>query len=209
MKAGVQMIRLGLPKGRMASESDRFCDALGVKTRTGVLSYRAMVDSLAVAIYLMKAPDVARLLANNLLDLGLAGDEWLMEAGIRPDRRYFETRSYEAFVCLLMARGDPRPLSRIRSVVTPYPNLARSLLSDMASGSEIMAVSGSSEAMVPDMADACIDVVETGTSAALNALVIRRSFEHVTTHLVRSERCDSAVVAPVVELLAQALDVAR
>lgn len=203
------MIKLGLPKGRMASASDRFCDALGVKTRAGVLKYRTMVCGLPVSIYLMKAADVAHLLKKNLLDLGLIGDEWLMETDIRPDGRCFETRSYEALVCLLMARDDFRPFSCIRSVVTPYPNLARRLLGDMASRSEIMAISGSSEAMVPDIADACIDIVETGTSADLNSLVIRRSFAHVTTHLVRSERCDSTVVAPVVELLADARDFAR
>ena len=203
------MIRLGLPKGRMALESDRFCSALGVKVKPGVLSYKTTVGSLEISILLMKAPDVARLLTRNLLDLGLTGDEWLMETGASPDRRCFEARSYQASVCLLMAEDDPRPPWGIRSVVTPYPNLARSLLSETAPDSEIMAVSGSSEALVPDIADACIDVVETGTSAALNALVIRRSFNHVTTHLVRSEQCDSTVVAPIIELLAGTMEGAR
>jgi ATP phosphoribosyltransferase len=209
MRIGVSVIKLGLPKGRMASESDRICDALGVKTRAGMLKYTTITCGVPVSIYLMKAPDIARLLVKNLLDLGLTGDEWLMETGVSPGRRCFETRSYEAFVCLLMARDAFRPFSDIRSVVTPYPNLARSLLGDLASRSEIMAISGSSEAMVPDMADACIDVVETGTSAALNSLVIRRSFTHVTTHMVRSARCDSTAVAPVVELLADARGLAR
>jgi len=160
----------------MASESDRFCGVLGVKLRVGVLSYRAMVGSLPVSVHLMKAPDVARLLSKNLLNLGLTGDEWLMEAGVSPDHRCFEARSYEASICLLMARNDHRPLSRVRFVVTPYPNLARSLLRGTAPGSVIMAVGGSTEALVPDIADACVDVEETGTSAALNALAIRRTF---------------------------------
>jgi ATP phosphoribosyltransferase len=203
------MIRIGLPKGRMMSEADRFCSALDVKVELGVLSYKTMVGRLEVSIFLMKAPDVARLLRRNLLDLGLTGDEWLMETGAPAHRRCFETRSYEAAVCLLMAEDDPRPVRRIRSVVTPYPNLARSLLTETAPDAEIMAVSGSSEALVPDIADACLDVVETGASAALNALVIRRSFEHVTTHLVRSEECDPRVVAPIVELLADAQRLAR
>jgi ATP phosphoribosyltransferase len=94
-------------------------------------------------------------------------------------------------------------------VVTPYPNLARNLLRDVAPDSEIMAVSGSTEALVPGIADACLDVVETGASAALNALVVRRSFEQVTTHLVRSGECDPRVVAPVVELLADAQRLAQ
>jgi ATP phosphoribosyltransferase len=144
-----------------------------------------------------------------MLDLGLTGDEWLMETGTDPDRRCFEARPYMASLCLLMAESDPRPPWCIRSVVTPYPNVARRLLSRAAPDSEIIPVRGSTEALVPDIADACVDVVETGTSAALNSLVIRESFDQVTTHLVRSEACDPLTVAPVVELLAEAQGLVR
>jgi ATP phosphoribosyltransferase len=94
----------------MVSQADRFCGALGVKVEPGVLSYQTMAGGLAVSIFLMKAPDVVWLLRRNLLDLGLTGDEWLMETGAPAHRRCFETRSYEASVCLLMAEGDGRPL---------------------------------------------------------------------------------------------------
>jgi len=203
------MIRIGLPKGRMALETGRFCSALGIQMRPGVLRYRTTIGRTDVSVLLLKAADVARLLRRNILDLGLTGDEWLLETGIPLDHRCFEARSYEASICLLMAQGDVRPLRRIRSVVTPYPNLARSLTSGGAPYSRIMAVSGSSEALVPDVADACIDLVETGSSAALNDLVVRRSFEHVTTHLVRSGECDSTAVAPIIERLAGAQELVR
>ena len=198
------MIRIGLPKGRMAAESAAFCGVLGIQLRPGVLRYRTAVGDLDLAILLLKAPDVARLLRRNQLELGVAGDEWLLEAGAPPGHRCFETRSYAASVCLLTARDDPRPPGRIRSVATPYPNLARRLLGTVAPGSEIIAVSGSTEALVPDVADACLDLVETGTSAALNGLAVRRCFANATTHLARSAACDPALVAPVVGLLAGA-----
>ena len=203
------MIRIGLPKGRMAPESARLCDALGIQVRPGTLRYRAAAAGLDISILLLKAPDVARLLRRNLLEFGLIGDEWLMETGTPPGQRCFETRSYVASVCLLAAADDPRPLGRLRSVATPYPNLARRLLSDTAPDAEILAVSGSSEALVPDIADACFDLVETGASAMLNSLAVRRCFGDVTTHLVRSEACDPAMVAPVVGLLGGAREVVR
>jgi ATP phosphoribosyltransferase len=203
------MIRFGLPRGRLAAQSDRFCDALGVTIKPGVLSYRASAGGHEISVLLLKAPDVARLLRRNVLDLGLTGDEWLMETSADPRCRCFEARCYLASVCLLMARGDERPLWRIRSVVTPYPNLARRLLADIAPHSEIIAVRGSSEALVPGIADACIDLVETGASAALNSLVIRKSFEQVTTHLVRSQASDPLTVAPVVDVLAQTQGLVR
>lgn len=203
------MIRLGLPKGRMASDTARFCAALGVEMRDGVLSYRATVGDMPVCVYLMKAPDVARLLQKGLLDLGLAGDEWLLETGAALSRRCFETRSYTASICLLMASGDPRPSRHIRSVATPYPSLTRRLLASTAPGCDVLPVAGSTEALVPDIADACVDVVETGTSAVLNALAIRESFRDVTTHLVRSEHSDPAAIAPVISLLAATMETAR
>jgi ATP phosphoribosyltransferase len=112
-------------------------------------------------------------------------------------------------VCLLMADDDPRPPRSIRSVATPYPNLARGLLRGVAPDAEVIAVNGSTEALVPDIADASLDLVETGTSAALNSLVVRRSFNYVTTHLARSGLCNPAPVAPVVRLLADAREAVR
>lgn len=203
------MIRIGLPKGRMAAESAAFCGALGIQLRPGVLRYRASAGGLDIAILLLKAPDVARLLRRNRLDLGVAGDEWLMETGAPPGHRCFQTRSYAATVCLLTREDDPRPPARLRSVATPYPNLARRLLGRAAPHAEIIAVSGSAEALVPDVADACLDLVETGTSAALNCLAVRRCFATVTTHLARSEACDPFAVAPVIGLLARAQEAAR
>jgi ATP phosphoribosyltransferase len=203
------VIKIGLPKGRMAAESARFCGALGVQVRPGVLRYLTAVGGLDVAILLVKAPDVARLLRRNLLDLGLTGDEWLMETGVSADLRCFEARSYVASVCLLMAEWDERPPRSVQSVATPYPNLARNLLRGIAPEAKVMAVSGSSEALVPDIADACLDLVETGTSAALNSLVVRRSFIRVTTYLARSGACNLVTVAPIVGLLADAQEAVR
>jgi ATP phosphoribosyltransferase len=203
------MIRLGLPKGRMASDSDKFCEALGVTTRSGVLSYQAVAEGLELSVFLLKAPDVAWMLRRNMLDLGLTGDEWLMETGADLDCRCFEVRSYKASVCLLMAEGDPRAPRYIRSVATPYPNLAQRLLSGIAPEAEIIPVRGSTEALVPGVADACIDLVETGMSAAVNSLMIRECFDQVTTHLVRSEASDPRTVRPIVERLADTLGLVR
>jgi ATP phosphoribosyltransferase len=203
------VIRLGLPKGRMAAESGRICRALGITPRTGVLSYQARAGGQPVSVHLLKAPDVARMLRDGLLDLGLACDEWLMETGAPPSRRCLEARLYTASVCLLTGRADRRPLRCLRSVVTPYPNLARSVLGGIAPAARVIPVGGSTEALVPGIADACLDVVETGASAARNGLVIRRSLMHVTTHLARSAQCDPAAAEPVVSLLAEAMSVPR
>ena len=104
-----------------------------------------------------------------------------------------------------MAARDRRSLRWIRSVVTPYPGLARALLGDVVPDCQVMAVAGSSEGLVPDVGDACLDLVETGNSAACNGLVIRRTFRQVTTHVARSSRAGLGVVAPVLDVITSAV----
>ena len=191
VRGGEPVIKVGLPKGRMIAQSEAICAALGAEIKPGVLRYRANLDGCPVGIYLLKAPDIGRMVENSVLDLGLTGDEWLLENGVPGERWCAETGSYVASVCLLMAARDRRSLRWIRSVVTPYPGLARALLGDVVPGCQVMAVAGSSEGLVPDVGDACLDLVETGNSAACNGLVIRRTFRRVTTHVARSGRAPS------------------
>lgn len=197
------MIRIGFPKGRMLAQSARFCAALGVELKPGKLRHVTRVGNLAVTIHLLKAQDIGRMLATQLLDLGLTGDEWLMETGVPPECRCLETGSYRANLGLLMASYDSRPSRCIRSIATPYPRLTRRLMRDVAPGAEVLAVSGSSEALVPDLADACVDIVESGNTAALNELVVRQSLAEVTTHLVRSPRCPPEDAALIVDQISQ------
>lgn len=198
------MIRIGLPKGRLAGTSLEICRARNVELRSGLLRYVADVDGLPVRIYLMKAPDVARLIQGNHLDLGLTGDEWLLEHGIPGERWCVETGSYLASLCLLMARSDHRPVFEVRSVVTPFPNLARLLLEDLVP--EVVAVRGSSEGMVPEVADACLDLVETGGTAACHQLAIRRAFRRVTMHVALSERSSASALAPVLRVIESVME---
>lgn len=193
------MIRIGFPKGRMLAQSARFCAALGVELKPGKLRHVTRVGQVTATIHLLKAQDIASMLAAQLLDLGLTGDEWLMEHGVPPEYRCLETRSYRATLSLLMASGDVRPPRRIRSIATPFPRLTRRLMRDVAPAAEVRAVSGSSEALVPDLADACVDLVESGATAALNELVVRQPLAEVTTHLVRASRCPPEGAALIVD----------
>lgn len=190
-------LRLGLPKGRVMNDSRRACRALGVDPRPGVLRYTTKVAGRAVSVHFLKIHDIARLLASGHLDIGVTGDEWLMESAVAPEQRVLQTGSYHARLSLLTCRGNDSPLSALGLVATPYPLLANRLLVSMAPNASVVAVTGSTEALVPDVVEAALDVVESGASAAANGLVVRADFGHVTTHLVRSMWCPPDVAEEV------------
>jgi ATP phosphoribosyltransferase len=193
---------LGLPKGRLLEDSHRFCGALGIEVRRGVLRYQSVVDGRAVTVHLLKMQDIARLLVSDQLHLGVVGDEWLMEIGSPPQRRILESGSYQANLCLITPAGEGRALSDLRLIASPYPRVAAQRLARIAPTAGIMAIGGSSEALVPDIADAAFDVVETGASTAANGLRVAAEFDAVTTHLVRSGRCPQDAAASVASALA-------
>src|SRR6185437_15120780 len=89
-----------------------------------------------------------------------------------------------------------------------YRNLARSLLGAVMPGAQIVSVTGSSEGLVPDLGDSCLDLVETGSTAAMNGLAVRQRFGVVNMHTAVSERSLAELVEPVVEALAGARVVA-
>jgi ATP phosphoribosyltransferase len=125
-----------------------------------------------------------------------------METGVSPRRRILESGAYRARLCLLTTVGDRRALNDLRLVATPYPQVAARLLARIAPTADIMAITGSSEALVPDIADAALDVVETGASTAANGLRIAAEFDAVTTHLVCSNGCGPDAAAAVASVLA-------
>jgi ATP phosphoribosyltransferase len=187
------------------ADTRSLCAVLGVEITPGGLRYKTFVDDVPVGVYLMKAPDIGRLLRQDVLDLGLTGDEWLIEHDVPGERWCFEMTSYTASVCLLMKHGDVREPRWLRSVVTPHPNLAGRLLRDLVPDGRIIAVAGSSEGLVPDVGDACLDLMETGSTARANGLVVRLGFGSVTTHLAQSQRFRAEYVEPVVKLLAESM----
>lgn len=54
-----------------------------------------------------------------------------------------------------------------------------------------------------DVGDACLDLVETGSTAQANGLVVRQDFGVVTAHLARSQRSPAGCVARVAGVLAE------
>jgi ATP phosphoribosyltransferase len=196
------VLSLGLPKGRVLKKTHALCKAIGIALRPRVLSYRANIAGHDLCVYFLKLQDIGRLLAADLLDLGVTGDEWLLEAGIPSNQRCAVFDWYQARLCLLTAKADHREFKQLHRLVTPYPRTAACLLMPIVPGAEILSVTGSTESLVPGIADGAIDLVETGNSAAANDLAIRLDFLGVTTRMARSRKCDQDLAVIIAAQLA-------
>ena len=181
---------IGLPKGRGLDYTKKMCMQIGIKLEDGLSRYEGTSN---IVIHILKFGDIAELLALGALDLGVTGDEWLLEAeGWRnPIDRLASVPIYTAQLCLLVPH-DCRDVQDIKMVTSPFPRLAERLISDFKPRPEILPNRGTSEALVPDFADAAIDVVETGMTAKRHGLVPVVDYGKVEACLAHSRRFGSA-----------------
>ncbi len=164
-------LTLGLPKGRFLESSARVleqlnCNLDGCRRASWVTS----VAGAGVVIKLLKVHDIARLLRLGRLDLGVASDDWIKEMDCPASSLVDLAWCLTSIVLALPQRAPTTAGSGRLTIATPYPNLARRHLASTSLPCDILPVSGSTEALVPEVCDGIVDCMETGQSLRDNGL---------------------------------------
>ncbi|MFE3105269.1 ATP phosphoribosyltransferase [Nocardia tengchongensis] len=163
-------MRVGVPTGRLWTHSQDLLRQLGFdageERGRRYAFHRSAGDLEALAL---KVPDIPRALADGMIDFAAASDEWLVEHGGNY-QSLVPLCWYHVRICVLApvdTSGQTEDTGRPATVATPYPRLAARLLPQNFT---IRAVTGSVEAYPGRLTDLAVDCVETGTTAAANAL---------------------------------------
>ncbi|HUC05696.1 MAG TPA: ATP phosphoribosyltransferase [Acidimicrobiales bacterium] len=178
------MLRLVLPKGSLERATMQlFEDAdLGV-VRASDVAYRAHIDDPRIdEVRILRPQEIPAYVAEGLFDLGVTGRDCIEERGSDVvslgTLQYSKATSNPARVVLAVSGSSTvtsladlaaRP-GRLR-VSTEYPELTRKLLASHGIDADISFSYGATEAKVPDIADAVVDMTETGS--ALRAAGLR------------------------------------
>ncbi|MBM4281295.1 MAG: ATP phosphoribosyltransferase [Deltaproteobacteria bacterium] len=173
--AGPGPLRVALPKGRLQRDVLR---ALGAQAPSPeALSSRALVlpgGDGTLSFLLVKDPDIAAYVERGVADVGVVGLDVLRERG----GDVLEPLDLPFGRCRLCLCGRPdlavaSILSRrTLRVATKYPKLTRQALAARGLPAEVIPMQGSVElAVVSGLADAIVDLVETGATLRENGLV--------------------------------------
>ena len=174
-------LRFALPKGRLRASTLTRLGALG-PTAEALDSRRLLVPGQGkppggdpLSFVLVKDPDLAAYVGRGAADVGMVGLDVLLEAD--HDVLMPVTTSLGACkMCLCGRPGtDVRALAERGSlrVATKYVRIARQALDQRGLPAELIELQGSVElAVLVDMADVIVDLVETGATLAANGLVV-------------------------------------
>jgi ATP phosphoribosyltransferase len=178
------MLRLVLPKGSLERATMQlFEDADLAVTRASDVAYRATIaDPRIDEVRILRPQEIPVYVADGLFDLGITGRDCIEERGSEVvtlgELSYSKATANPARVVLAVASDSPvtslaelaaRP-GRLR-VSSEYPELTRRALAAHGIEADIALSYGATEAKVPDIADAVVDMTETGS--ALRAAGLR------------------------------------
>ncbi len=166
------MLRLVLPKGSLEQATLKlFADADLTVRRSSDVDYSATIDDPRVAeVRILRPQEIPSYVAEGLFDVGITGRDWVEETGSDVvslgQLQYSKATSSPIRVVLAVATESPvaaaRDLPEGCRVATEYPRLTERFLSERGVRAEVQFSYGATEAKVPDIADAVVEITETG-----------------------------------------------
>ncbi len=191
------MLRLVLPKGSLEKATlQLFADADLAVSRSSDVNYRASIaDPRITDVRILRPQEIPVYVAQGLFDIGITGRDWIEERGSEVvslgELHYAKATSNTVRVVLAVARDSPattlaeladRP-GRLR-VSSEYPELTRKALAAHGIEAEISTSYGATEAKIPDIADAVVDMTETGSALRAAGLRIIETLLESPTELI-------------------------
>jgi ATP phosphoribosyltransferase len=175
------VLKLVLPKGSLEKATlQLFDDAdLGV-SRSSEVDYKATIaDPRVDDVRILRPQEIPTYVAEGLFDLGITGRDWIEETDSDVvslgELHYSKATARPIKVVLAVAEGAPyqsvKDLPDGVRVSTEYPGLTRRFLEANGVKAEVRISHGATEAKIPDIADAVVEITETGR--ALRAAKLR------------------------------------
>jgi ATP phosphoribosyltransferase len=172
-----RVLRIGLPKGSLQQTTQRLFTQAGFKLRIPDRSYYPDIDDPELECILIRAQEMARYVQQGVLDAGITGIDWTLENRARvkeladlraPWPNYGPVRWVVAVKEGSRIHG-PKDLAGKR-IATEVVNLTRGYLRRHGVRAKVEFSWGATEVKPPVLADAIVDVTETGSSLRANQL---------------------------------------
>jgi ATP phosphoribosyltransferase len=169
-------LRIGVPsKGRLREPVEGLLRRAGLRFHQRERYLLAHCKGMNAVLVYVRADDIPVLIAEGAVDLGFTGQDIVAEKGIGLEQRLdlgIARCSLNVLVRKSDAVGDVRRLDGA-TVGTKFPNLARRFFEGQGVNVRTVALNGSVEVMIElGMADAVVDLVETGDSLWAHGLQV-------------------------------------
>lgn len=176
------MLRLVLPKGTLERATlQLFEEADLAVERASDVDYRATIDDPRVEdVRILRPQEIPRYVAGGLFDVGITGRDWIEETGadvVTLSELHYSKATARPIRMVLAVAGDA-PVTSVTDlpdgvrVHTEYPDLTRRYFEKHGVDAHVTLSYGATEAKIPEIADAVIEITETGRALRAAGLKI-------------------------------------
>jgi ATP phosphoribosyltransferase len=194
-------IRLGIPKGSLQEATLQLFARAGLPIFTNGRSYFASTRDPEVDCMLIRAQEMARYVEHGVLDAGLTGLDWVVESGLEvvtvADLIY--AKQSRGKVRWVLALPEDSPYQRAedlsdRIIATELVNVTRKYFGSKNVNVQVEFSWGATEVKPPMLADAIVEVTETGSSLRANHLRIIDTVLESNTQIIANKKawCDTS-----------------
>lgn len=172
-------LKIGLPKGSLQESTFELFKKAGWSIKARSRSYYPSVDDPELEIMLIRAQEMARYVESEVLDCGLTGTDWVLESGCKvknvADLIYAKQGLKKVRWVLAVPEGSKiktvKNLKGMR-IATELINVTKKYLKVNKVSAKVEFSWGATEAKPPELADAIVELTETGASLKANRLKI-------------------------------------
>jgi ATP phosphoribosyltransferase len=183
-----ERLKIAITKGRLLDKSVELFEAAGLDCAPIRDPGRRLVHSLPnypLDAVLAKAPDVITYVEHGVCDLGIVGKDTILEKG----GSFYEVLDLGYGKCrfaLAVRQGnDFYGTYKTRRIASKYPEVTRAFFEKKSMDVDIIKIEGSVElAPILNLADAIVDIVETGATLKANGLIPIEDVAQVSARLI-------------------------
>ncbi|QDS88661.1 ATP phosphoribosyltransferase [Rosistilla ulvae] len=192
-------LRIGIPsKGRLSDLAGDLLKQAGLRFRRQNRSLFARVSDLPVDLIFLRTDDIPTLCAEGAIDMGITGSDLVDEAGADVSVR-MPLGVGRCRLAICVPEDSPaesgKDLAGAR-IATSFPTISANHLAKVGVTPHLVNLSGSVEVMISlGIADAIVDLVETGSTLAANKLRILEEIDTYETVLIQNGKCRDSVTA--------------
>ncbi|MCZ6713837.1 MAG: ATP phosphoribosyltransferase [Deltaproteobacteria bacterium] len=191
---GQRILRLGFPKGSLQQAMATLFERAGYKLRFPERSYYPEIDDPEIECVLIRAQEMARYVEQGVLDVGITGKDWIVESGAKvvefADLKYSKQSSRPVrWVLAVPEDSEIRELQDLQGkrIATEAVGLTKKWLKQHGIEAQVEFSWGATEVKPPLLADAIVEVTETGSSLRANNLRILETLMESTPRLIVNE----------------------
>lgn len=182
--------RIGVPsKGRLSELAGELLKQAGLSFRRSERNLFARVSEMPIDVTFLRTDDIPVLVAEGAIDMGITGSDLVLESGAEVVTR-LDLGMGKCKLALCVPESspitDPSQLHGKR-LATSFPNITQKYLREHQAEVHVVTLGGSVEIMVTlGLADAIVDLVETGSTLAANQLRVLTEIGRYETVLIQN-----------------------